>query len=63
MDLKDFQVQIGIWNGKSEALYQPFILKSSGSMVFADIHKTEIFKESLFLIIKVSYIDKGIGES
>lgn len=59
VDLRNFHVQIGIWNGKSEALYQPLVLKSSGSIVFADIYKTEIFTESLFLIIKVSQVDKG----
>ena len=60
VDLGEFQVQIGIWNGENEALYQPYVLKSFGSIVFTDILKTEIFKENLFLMIKVSNIDKGI---
>lgn len=60
VDLRNFQVQIGIWNGRSEALYQPLILKNSGAIVFTDIYKKEIFTESLFLMLKVSQVEKGI---
>ena len=63
VDLKEFQVQIGIWNGKNEALYQPFVLNSFGSIVFTDVTKSEIFKENLFLMIKVLNKDKGISSS
>ncbi len=59
---KTFQVQIGIWNGKSTPLYQPALFKKSlnGAVVFADIDKKDIFSENMFLILRISQLDKGI---
>jgi hypothetical protein len=60
VDFKEFQVQIGIWDGKRKAVYQPYVLNRFGSIVFSDLFKTEIFKENLTLMVKVAHIDKGI---